>query len=109
MPDLVVKFQMLEDSQSSLKSIMTEFDKTETRVDGLDDIWSDGDVQSAMHSFATDWQDHKQKLLQKMDDAYKHSAKCLQSWQKSDSSLAASVTTHSDQSGGSGQSGSGAS
>ncbi len=94
MSDLVVKFKELEDSQAALKKIMTEFEHTTDRVKSNDDIWSNGHVADAMSSFASDWKDHREKLLQKMDDAYKHSEKCLESWEKADSSLANSLDTH---------------
>jgi hypothetical protein len=94
MPDLVVKFLELADSQADLKKIMIEFDGTTKRVEGLADIWGNDDVAGAMHGFATDWKDHRAKLLEKMDDAYKHSEKCLQSWEKTDSGLAAALETH---------------
>jgi DNA-binding transcriptional MocR family regulator len=102
MSDLVVKFQELEDSQAALKKIMTEFEHASDRVKENDDIWSNGHVADAMSSFASNWKDHREKLLKKMDDAYKHSEKCLQSWLKADSSLADSLHTH--QSGGAGHS-----
>jgi hypothetical protein len=105
MSDLVVKFHELEESQAALKNIMEEFEHTEHRVDGLDDIWSNGHVQDAMHSFASNWKDHREKLLKKMDDAYKHSEKCLQSWEKVDGSLAQSVQTHQSGSTGHGRAG----
>jgi hypothetical protein len=99
MSDLVVKFQELEDSQTALKKIMVEFEHTTDRVDGNDGIWSNGDVQDAMHSFASNWKDHRGDLLKKMDDAYQHSGKCIQSWLKVDGSLASSVEMHNDQTG----------
>ena len=100
MSDLVIKFQELEDSQAALKKIMVEFEHTTDRVEGLDSIWSNHDVQDAMHSFASNWKDHRGKLLEKMDDAYKHSEKCIESWEKADSSLANSVEMHNNQTGG---------
>lgn len=100
MSDLVVKFKELEDSQAALKKIMTEFDNSSKRTDADSGIWSNSDLEGAMHSFATNWKDHKEKLLKKMDDAYKHSEKCLESWRKTDSSLASSLTTHQSSGGG---------
>lgn len=94
MSDLVVKFQELQDSQTALQKIMNEFENATKRVNTDSDIWSNGHVQDAMHSFATNWTDHRQKLLKKMGDAYKHSQKCLESWEKADSSLAQSLETH---------------
>jgi hypothetical protein len=91
MSDLVVKFHELEDSQAALKKIMTEFEHSTDRVDDNDSIWSNHDVKDAMHEFTSNWKDHRGKLLKKMDDAYKHSEKCLQSWLKADSSLAQSI------------------
>ena len=88
-----MKFQEFEDSQAALKKIMGEFENASKRVDVNSDIWSNGHVADAMHSFATNWKDHREKLLKKMDDAYKHSEKCLQSWLKVDASLAQSLQT----------------
>lgn len=93
MSDLVVKFQELEDSQSALKKIMSEFEHASDHVSADDGIWSNDEVRDAMHSFADNWKDHRGKLLKKMDDSYQHSAKCLQSWLKADKTLAHSVET----------------
>ena len=100
MSDLVVKFKELEDSQAALKKIMTEFDHSSDRTDADSDIWANGHVEDAMHSFATNWKDHKNKLLKKMNDAYNHSAKCIEYFEKTDSSLANSLTTHQSSGGG---------
>ena len=90
----MVKFQELGEIQAALKKIMGEFENASKRVDANSDIWSNSHVADAMHSFTTNWKDHREKLLNKMDDAYKHSEKCLQSWLTVDASLAHSLQTH---------------
>ena len=98
MSDLVVALDELEQSQSALEKIEREFENATSRVQQNDDIWSDDAVRDAMHSFATNWKDHREKLLAKMGDARKHTAKCIEAWQQSDASLANAVEIH--QSGG---------
>ena len=44
MSDLVVKFHELEESQSALQKIETEFSNATDNVNHLDSIWSNGHV-----------------------------------------------------------------
>ncbi|MGN6608476.1 MAG: hypothetical protein ACTHMS_15885 [Jatrophihabitans sp.] len=94
MSDLVVDFEELEHSQQALEKIKNEFEHTTKRVDGIEDIWSDDAVRDAMHDFAHNWKDHREKLIGKMDDAYKHSQACLNSFRATEEKLASALDVH---------------
>ncbi|MGH3874371.1 MAG: hypothetical protein ACRDSR_23200 [Pseudonocardiaceae bacterium] len=66
--DLTVDYAMLAHSAQSLRLIATEFDGADARRDANTGIWGSCDVARAMNDFVDNWDRHRGKLVESINN-----------------------------------------
>jgi hypothetical protein len=92
MADLKVDYQLLESIESSLSSLLSEFENIKTQTGGYDGAMGSSAVASAMDGFAGNWDHHRQSLISSMQSLGKMVSETIQQFQKTDKTLASSLT-----------------
>jgi hypothetical protein len=92
MADLKVDYQLLESIESSLSSLLSEFENIKTQTGGDDGAMGSSAVASAMDGFAGNWDHHRQSLISSMQSLGKMVSETIQQFQKTDKTLASSLT-----------------
>jgi hypothetical protein len=92
MADLKVDYQLLESIESSLSSLLSEFQNITTQTSGYDGAMGSSAVASAMDGFAGNWNHHRQSLITSMQSLGKMVSETIQQFQKTDKTLASSLT-----------------
>jgi uncharacterized protein YukE len=92
MADLVVDYGLLGQTESSLRSLISEFANIKTQEDAYSGAWGSGDIAAAMGGFSGNWDYHRQKLQHSMESLGKMVAQCRASFQKVDTGLASDLT-----------------
>jgi hypothetical protein len=90
--DLKVDYQLLESIESSLSSLLSEFQNIQTQTGGYDGAMGSSAVASAMDGFAGNWNHHRQSLITSMQSLGKMVSETIQQFQKTDKTLASSLT-----------------
>jgi hypothetical protein len=69
-PDLVVDYALLEQVENTLNSLKGEFDGINAVPQAAD--WGHGGIASAMGDFASNWSQHRERLVASMGAMAKH-------------------------------------
>jgi hypothetical protein len=90
MPDFSVDYALLDQVESTLSSLKSEF----SNIDALPRSarWGDGGIESAMGSFASNWSDHRQQLISSLDAMIKNAHECRTQTGQYDTCLAQDLT-----------------
>jgi hypothetical protein len=92
MADLVVDYGLLDQTESSLRRLVSEFANIEAQENAYSGAWGSGDIAAAMDGFSGNWDYHRKKLQASMESLGTMVAQCRASFQKADTSLANDVT-----------------
>ena len=88
MADLKVDYQLLDSTERSLSSLVSEFQNMQAQEDAYSGAMGSGDIASAMNGFATNWNKHKKNLVSSMQALGKMVSETKQQFQKTDTKLA---------------------
>ncbi|KRV50885.1 hypothetical protein AQ490_13105 [Wenjunlia vitaminophila] len=88
MSDLCVSYDTLEDCESDLKTIQSEFEKCGERRDQLRGIWGSGEVADAMGDFVGNWDRHRKELVQSIKSVGEMVTNTLTTFKDTDKKLA---------------------
>lgn len=92
MVDLKVNYTTLDQSERSLQGITTELESADARRDAKADIWGSSDVADAMRDFVDNWDHHRAKLLESLNNVGGMCASAKETFAGSDRQLAAELT-----------------
>ena len=93
MPDLKVDYQLLESTERTLSSLVSEFQNMQAQESAYDWALGSGSIASAMNGFATNWNDNKKSLLNSMQTIGKMVSETVQQFKTTDTKLASSQQT----------------
>lgn len=96
MSDLKVDFETLEASHATAVSLKAEFDGLPHRYDDSEGSWGKDDIRGAMHVFATNWDYHRAKLSDKIQEVGEKIESCIQTFHEADQQLYDSLTKSSE-------------
>ncbi|WP_432093758.1 hypothetical protein [Streptomyces sp. bgisy100] len=86
-PGLKVDYDLLQNSESSLKTIRREFTKCPKRQDELAQDVGAKSVQDVMHEFADNWADNREQILQSVEEVLSLVTQARKSFEKLDGKL----------------------
>ena len=92
MADLVVDYGLLGQTESSLRSLVSEFANIRTQEHAYSSAWGSGDIAAAMDGFAGNWDYHRKKLQASMEALGTAVAKCRAEFAKAETKLAGDLT-----------------
>ena len=92
-PDLKVDYQLLDTTEQTLSSLVSEFQNIKAQESGYDGAMGSGDVAGAMDGFAGNWDYHREKLVGSMQALGKMVSDSKQQFQNTDTKLKTSLTT----------------
>jgi hypothetical protein len=95
MPDLKVDYQLLESTERTLSSLVSEFQNMQAQETAYDGAMGSGPIAAAMNGFATNWNDNKKGLINSMQTLGKMVSETVLQFKNTDSKLAASQRTTS--------------
>jgi hypothetical protein len=98
MPDLNVDYQLLESTERTLSSLVSEFQNMQAQETAYDGAMGSGPIAAAMNGFATNWNDNKKGLINSMQTLGKMVSETVLQFKNTDSKLAASQRTTSQKS-----------
>lgn len=98
MPDLKVDYQLLESTERTLSSLVSEFQNMQAQESAYDWALGSGPIAGAMNGFACNWNDNKKSLLNSMQTLGKMVSETVQQFKSTDTKLATSQQTTSQQS-----------
>jgi hypothetical protein len=98
MPDLKVDYQLLESTERTLSSLVSEFQNMQAQETAYDGAMGSGPIAAAMNGFATNWNDNKKGLINSMQTLGKMVSETVLQFKNTDSKLAASQRTTSQKS-----------
>ncbi len=87
MSDLKVDFQTLEASHATAVALKSEFDGLPHRYDDYQGAWGKDNIRGAMHVFATNWDYHRAKLSDKIQEVGEKIESCVQTFHEADQKL----------------------
>jgi hypothetical protein len=90
--DLIVDYQLLDTTESSLGSLSKEFQGLQALEKGYDGAIGSGDIASAMDDFAGNWDYHKKRLVGSMQALGTMVHQTKQTFQDTDSKLKSTLT-----------------
>lgn len=85
MDKLLVDFETLEDSKSTLSSLKKDFDGLPNAVGAVD--WGRRTIHDAMHTFGTNWDYRRDVLSGKIKENGEKIGSTLEAFQKADQKL----------------------
>jgi hypothetical protein len=92
MADLIVDYQLLDQTEGSLGSLAAEFQKLQALAKGYDGGLGSGDIASAMDDFAGNWDYHRKRLVGSMHALGQLVHETKHGFQDADQKLASSLT-----------------
>jgi hypothetical protein len=98
MPDLKVDYQLLESTERTLSSLVSEFQNMQAQETAYDGAMGSGPIAAAMNGFATNWNDNKKGLINSMQTLGKMVSETVLQFKNTDTKLAASQRTTSQKS-----------
>jgi hypothetical protein len=98
MPDLKVDYQLLESTERTLSSLVSEFQNMQAQEASYDWAMGSGPIAAAMNGFATNWTDHKKSLVSSMQALGMMVSETAAQFKSADAKLASSQTTTSQRS-----------
>jgi uncharacterized protein YukE len=93
MADLKVDYQLLDSTERTLSSLVSEFQNIKAQEGSYDGAMGSGDIASAMDGFAGNWDYHRQKLVGSMQALGKMISESKDQFQKTDHHMASSLKT----------------
>lgn len=93
MADLKVDFSLLDSTEQTLTSLISEFQNIRAQESGYDGAMGSGDIASAMDSFAGNWDYHREKLVGSMQALGKMISESKTKFHETDTKLASSMTS----------------
>lgn len=93
MADLKVDYQLLDSTERTLSSLVSEFQHIKARDGSYDGAMGSGDIASAMDGFAGNWDYHRQKLVGSMQALGTMISESKDQFRKTDDRMAASLKT----------------
>ncbi len=87
MADLKVSYDRLEESTKSLQTIQRELGDTGGRQKEIKEFLGSGDIAHAMHDFASNWDYHRHKLLDKVKAMGEMAEKTMEAFKDVDKKL----------------------
>lgn len=88
MADLVVDLNLLETTAGALGLLIEEFTNASKIVTAHEADIGDATLNSALQSFASDWQVHREKLVSSMQAVYKMATESHKAYISTDDKLA---------------------
>jgi len=92
MADLVVDYNLLGQTESSLNGLTREFTDIKAQEHAYFGDWGSGDIASAMDDFAGNWDYHRKKLLGSMQSLATMVKQCQSGFCKADTTLASDIS-----------------
>lgn len=93
MADLKVDYQLLDSTERTLSSLVSEFQHIKARDGSYNGALGSGDIAAAMDGFAGNWDYHRQKLVGSMQALGKMISESKDQFQQTDHRMAASLKT----------------
>jgi len=93
MPDLKVDYQLLESTERTLSSLVSEFQNMQAQETAYDWAMGSGPIAAAMNGFACNWNDNKKSLISSMQTLGKMVSETAAQFKNTDTKLAKSQTT----------------
>jgi len=90
MPDLKVDYQLLESTERTLSSLVSEFQNMQAQESAYSGAMGSGPIAAAMNGFADNWNDNKKSLVNSMQVLGKMVSTTLQQFRQTDTKLASS-------------------
>ena len=90
--DLKVDYQLLDSIESSLSSLLSEFQNIQASTGAYDGAMGSPDVASAMDGFAGNWNDHRKSLVSSMQSLGKMVSETRRQFQNADNKLKDTLT-----------------
>ena len=90
MPDLKVDYQLLESTERTLSSLVSEFQNMQAQEAAYDGAMGSGPIAAAMNGFATNWNDNKKSLVSSMQTLGKMVSETAARFKATDTKLAKS-------------------
>jgi len=97
MPDLKVDYQLLESTELTLSSLVSEFQNMQAQESTYSGAMGSGPIAAAMNGFATNWEDNKKSLVNSMQVLGKMVSETVQHFKQTDTKLASSQQAPSQQ------------
>jgi hypothetical protein len=95
MPDLKVDYQLLESTERTLSSLVSEFQNMQAQESAYSGAMGSGPIAAAMDGFAANWNNNKKSLVNSMQGLGKMVSETLQQFKQTDTKLATSQKTTS--------------
>ena len=94
MADLKVNYDLLDSTERTLSSLVSEFQNIETDTGSYGSAMGSGDVDGAMGNFAGNWDYHRKQLVGSMQSLGKMVSATKKHFRDTDDKLASSVSHH---------------
>jgi hypothetical protein len=94
MADLKVSYDWLSQTTSNLKAIQNELKNTGDHQSEIKGALGSGDIAHAMDDFANNWDNHRRKILDKVQALGEMSEKTMQAFTEVDDKLKKGVEGH---------------
>lgn len=94
MSDLVVDYNLLDQTERSLSRLHSEFSNIKAQDRTYFRAWGSADIASAMEEFAGNWDHHRRKLLDSMQALGQMVSQSKSSFAKADSDLSTALIRH---------------
>ncbi len=91
MSDLKVTTQLLREAAASMSQLHDEFGRLAQRHERVRDIWGSDDVADALHDFAGNWDDNRQKIQNSMTSLRKMAEATAEEFERIESELSCAV------------------
>lgn len=92
MADFVVDYSLLQQTESTLKDLVNQFQNIQSQEQGYVGAYGSGDIAGAMGDFAGNWSHHRGKIVDSMNALIKNVDEVLTETKKYDSGLAKQLT-----------------
>lgn len=93
MPDLKVDYQLLESTERTLSSLVSEFQNMQAQESSYNWAMGSGPIAAAMNGFADNWNDNKKSLVSSMQTLGTMVSETVKQFKATDTKLASSQTT----------------
>jgi uncharacterized protein YukE len=93
MADLAVDYNLLDQTESTLSRLRSEFGDIQAQQRAYFSTWGSDAIASVMDDFAGNWDYHRKKLLDSMESLGEMVSQCKSSFAKADTDLSNALTT----------------
>jgi hypothetical protein len=91
MPDLKVDYQLLESTERTLSSLVSEFQNMQAQESSYNWAMGSGPIAAAMNGFADNWNNNKKNLVSSMQTLGTMVSETVKHFQATDAKLASQV------------------